>query len=95
MVLQFNGFRKIQGEGVGADAGEGADEKREKNFSARTAFAASDGWKASQNTNSWRFLHTFEFGKHKPPILVSTLQQDVFETLKPEESLITCYIIAI
>jgi len=67
--------------------------RREKNFSARTALAASEGWKASQNTNSWRFLQTFEFGKHKPPILVSTLQHDVFETLKPAKSLIKTFVI--
>jgi len=92
-VLQFNGLEKTYGVGEGVGAAVGAADlndvkRREKNFSARTALAASEGWKASQNTNSWRFLQTFEFGKHKPPILVSTLQHDVFETLKPAKSLI-------
>ena len=48
-VLLLNWGRGIYGEGLGAS--EGADEKRvEKNFSARITFAASEGWKASQNT---------------------------------------------
>lgn len=36
---------------LGLGAAEGvAGKSIEKNFSASTAFAASDGWKASQNT---------------------------------------------
>lgn len=36
---------------LGRGAAEGVEGKsREKNFSASTAFAASEGWKASQNT---------------------------------------------
>ena len=54
-----------------------------KILSASTAFAASEGWKASQNTNSLRFLHKFELGKHSPPMLVSTLQHEVLDTLNP------------
>ena len=83
-ILLLNNCKKNQCDGAGA--AEGAAEKRiEKNFSPSTAFAASDGWNASQNTYSSRLLHNFEFGKHKPPMLVSTLQHDVFETLKPAE----------
>jgi hypothetical protein len=32
-----------------------------------------------------KLLHNLVFGKHSPPMLVSTLQQDVSETLKPVE----------
>jgi hypothetical protein len=65
---------------------EGAAEDRvEKSFSASTAFAASEGWNASQNTYSVRLLHNLVFGIHSPPMFLSTLQQDVLETLKPAE----------
>lgn len=63
----------------------GLENSLEKSLSARTAFAASDGWNASQNTYSLRLRHNFEFGKHSPPMFVSTLQQEVLETLKPEK----------
>ena len=72
-----------QCDGPGAAAG-GDDEKREeKNFSASTTFAASEVWKASQKTYSLRLPHNFEFGKHSPPMFVSTLQHEVWEILKP------------
>ena len=67
----------------GAGDGECDWEKTvEKILSASTAFAASEGWKASQNTNSVRFLHSFELGKHSPPRL-ATLQHEVLDTLNP------------
>lgn len=50
---------------------------------AITSFAASVGWYASQNTYSLRSLQSLEFGKQRPPTVVSTLQQDVWETLNP------------
>lgn len=68
--------------GVGAMEGE-LENKLEKSLSARTALAASEGWKASQKTYSWRFLHNLEFGMHRPPTDVSTLQHEVLETLNP------------
>lgn len=71
---------------LGAGAGEGAlANKLVNKWFASTAFAASDGWKASQNTYSWRFLHRLEFGKQSPPSFVSTLQHEVLEILKPDQ----------
>lgn len=83
----FDVTRNFRGVGVGAGAGAGLDEAWWNNLvkilSASTAFAASVGWNASQNTYSVLLLHSFEFGKHNPPTLVSTLQHDVFDILKP------------
>lgn len=62
-----------------------AENRREKNSSASIAFALSEGWNASQNTQSLRLLHNFELGRHSPPTDESTLQHDVLETLKPAE----------
>lgn len=71
---------------LGFGTGEGALANKEaKKWSARTSFAASDGWKASQNTYSFLSLHKFELGKQSPPMLVSTLQHDVLETLNPTQ----------
>lgn len=68
----------------GAGAGEiAAENKLEKSLSASTAFAASEGWNASQNTYSLRLLHNLELDKHSPPMFVSTLQHDVLEILNP------------
>lgn len=90
MLFQLRFFdvtRNFRGVGVGAGAGAGLDEAWWNNLvkilSASTAFAASVGWNASQNTYSVLLLHSFEFGKHNPPTLVSTLQHDVFDILKP------------
>jgi hypothetical protein len=75
-----------QREGVGAMEGAATAENRvEKSFWASTAFAASEGWNASQKTYSLRLLHNLELGKHSPPMDESTLQHDVLEILKPAE----------
>jgi hypothetical protein len=51
--------------------------------SVMTRLAASELWYVSQKTNALRSLQGREFGRHRPPTVVSTLQHDVCAVVNP------------
>jgi len=69
-------------ENPGREAGMNP-ESDEIMISAMTTLAASLGWNASQNTYSERLEQRLEFGRHRPPSFLSTLQQEALPTFNP------------